>query len=199
MSLKLRTAMSAWLLVSAGTATLAQQPGTTRPSAAPASASGASAEAAPTAPAAPAPVASSSGAPSYRSAFDGYRAYAEQPVLPWREANNVVGRIGGWQSYAREGQGGPAAGSGETPAPAAEQGKPEMPGMPASHGGMSMQAPGSTAPAPTAGGASTSKAPMKMPAQGPKAAATPARPKSATAPGAASAAMPGGHTGQQKP
>jgi hypothetical protein len=29
--------------------------------------------------------------------------------MPWREANDLVGRIGGWQAYAREGQGGPSA------------------------------------------------------------------------------------------
>jgi hypothetical protein len=47
----------------------------------------------------------------YRSALEGWRAHAEQPVTPWRDANDLVGRIGGWQAYARE-----AAG---TPAPAA--------------------------------------------------------------------------------
>ena len=48
---------------------------------------------------------------SYRSVFDGFRRYGEQPVMSWREANDVVGRIGGWQAYAREGQRGPVAGS----------------------------------------------------------------------------------------
>jgi len=37
-----------------------------------------------------------------RSAFDGYRRFADQPVQPWRESNELVGRIGGWQAYARE-------------------------------------------------------------------------------------------------
>jgi hypothetical protein len=44
---------------------------------------------------------------AYRPAFEGYRRFADQPVLAWREANDVVGRIGGWQAYAREAQGGP--------------------------------------------------------------------------------------------
>jgi hypothetical protein len=43
---------------------------------------------------------------TYRSTFEGYRGFAEQPVVSWREANDLVGRIGGWQAYAREGQGG---------------------------------------------------------------------------------------------
>ena len=58
-----------------------------------------------------APVASAStpGGPAYRSAFDGYRHHADQPVGSWREANDRVGRIGGWRAYAREAQGGDAA------------------------------------------------------------------------------------------
>ena len=34
----------------------------------------------------------------YRSAFEGYRRYADEPLLPWRQANDTVGRIGGWQA-----------------------------------------------------------------------------------------------------
>jgi hypothetical protein len=41
----------------------------------------------------------------YRSAFEGYRPYKDEPLLPWRQANDTVGRIGGWQAYAREAQG----------------------------------------------------------------------------------------------
>lgn len=48
---------------------------------------------------------------AYRSAFDGYKGLTEQPVQSWREANDSVGRIGGWKSYAREAQGGLQAGS----------------------------------------------------------------------------------------
>jgi hypothetical protein len=46
----------------------------------------------------------------YRSAFSGYRGFADQPVAPWRESNDTVGRIGGWRTYAREAQGESAAG-----------------------------------------------------------------------------------------
>ena len=38
----------------------------------------------------------------YESALSGYRRFADQPVGDWREANDLVGRIGGWKTYARE-------------------------------------------------------------------------------------------------
>ena len=40
----------------------------------------------------------------YDSVFSDYRRFADQPVGDWREANAVVGRIGGWRAYARESQ-----------------------------------------------------------------------------------------------
>ena len=46
----------------------------------------------------------STGTTSYRPAFDGYRPFKDQPVGSWRENNDLVGRIGGWKAYAREGQ-----------------------------------------------------------------------------------------------
>jgi hypothetical protein len=42
---------------------------------------------------------------AYQSAFHGYRRFDDQKVLPWRDANDNVGRIGGWQAYARESAG----------------------------------------------------------------------------------------------
>ena len=57
-------------------------------------------------------------APAYRSVFDGYRAFSEQAVVSWPEANGLVGRIGGWQAYAREAQGGAVDAAGEKPAQA---------------------------------------------------------------------------------
>lgn len=45
----------------------------------------------------------------YASAFDGYRRFDDQKVQPWREANDTVGRIGGWRAYAREVSGPPNA------------------------------------------------------------------------------------------
>lgn len=38
----------------------------------------------------------------YRSAFDGYHRFTDEPVRSWNEANDTVGRIGGWKVYARE-------------------------------------------------------------------------------------------------
>jgi hypothetical protein len=40
----------------------------------------------------------------YRSAFDGYRGFTDEKSVPWREANETVGRIGGWRAYAKEAQ-----------------------------------------------------------------------------------------------
>lgn len=39
---------------------------------------------------------------SYISPLNGYQAYTDQPVQSWREANDNVGRIGGWRTYAKE-------------------------------------------------------------------------------------------------
>ena len=38
----------------------------------------------------------------YTSTLSGYQAYADEPVQSWREANDRVGRIGGWKVYAKE-------------------------------------------------------------------------------------------------
>ena len=46
--------------------------------------------------------ASAAGTLSYRSVFADYRAYSEQPVVSWVDANDTVGKIGGWRTYSRE-------------------------------------------------------------------------------------------------
>ena len=79
-----------------------------------------------------APAAAASTPSGYRSAFDGYRPFADQPVTSWRQSNELVGQIGGWQAYAREGQGGPVAGT----APVASAASGSMAGMPGMGGGM---------------------------------------------------------------
>lgn len=77
-----------------------------------------------TAPSAPASAAAAPvpGAPlpdlSYRSALEGYQPFADEKPGSWRDANDNVGRIGGWRAYAREAQGG-AAGPAVPAAPAA--------------------------------------------------------------------------------
>jgi hypothetical protein len=40
--------------------------------------------------------------PHYPSVFSGYRAYADQPLERWQEANQKVQTIGGWRAYAKE-------------------------------------------------------------------------------------------------
>jgi len=40
----------------------------------------------------------------YLSVFARYLPYQEQPLLPWQEANDKAGEIGGWRFYAREGK-----------------------------------------------------------------------------------------------
>lgn len=40
----------------------------------------------------------------YVSIFSLYIPFKEQPLLSWRETNDLAGAIGGWRFYAREGQ-----------------------------------------------------------------------------------------------
>ncbi len=37
----------------------------------------------------------------YSSVFDNYQPYEYLPDIGWREANDEVGKIGGWRSYAK--------------------------------------------------------------------------------------------------
>lgn len=68
--------------------------------------------------------------PAYRSAFEGYQPYTEEKPVNWKEANDSVGRIGGWREYAKEaqqpdpGSAAPAAPA-PAPAPAADSAKPD--------------------------------------------------------------------------
>ena len=140
--------------------------------------------------AASAPAAPASASPmAYRSAFEGYKGLTEQPVQSWRESNDTVGRIGGWQAYAREGQGGPVAGS--APASDAEgmANMPGMTGMPAGHGGMKMP-PSGDGSAPSMAPAASKPGPAKAPAN--------TLPPAAKAP-AGAASMPADHMGNMKP
>lgn len=52
------------------------------------------------------------------SPLSAYRRLGDETPLPWREANDRVGRIGGWRAYAREAAA-PAA-----PSPAASAAAP---------------------------------------------------------------------------
>ena len=173
MSFIVRTAMLAVLLAPTAPVVLAQQVVPLAPR-----------SAAPSAPV-PSPAASAAAntASSARdtglargSAFDGYRGFTEQPVESWQKANDAVGRAGGWKAYAREGQGGAAAGSSEGAMPAGHAG----------HAGMSMAPSGaSSTPAPVSPAASrpgpSSPVPVKV------------------SPAATPAPQPGGHSGHKMP
>lgn len=41
---------------------------------------------------------------TYRSPLDTYQRFTDEKVGSWRDANDTVGRIGGWRAYAKEGQ-----------------------------------------------------------------------------------------------
>jgi hypothetical protein len=77
----------------------------------------------------------------YSSVFEGYQPFAEQELIPWREANDNVGRIGGWRAYAREASEGSAPPAASTPAPARAP-------APAASASPAPTAPASSAPAP---------------------------------------------------
>ena len=76
-----------------------------------------------------------------RSAFDGYRPFGEQPVAPWRQANDTVRDVGGWRAYAREAQA-------QAPAPAPVPASPASSAAPAAS---AAPAPSSAASSPHAG------------------------------------------------
>ncbi|MBA3772767.1 MAG: hypothetical protein H0X13_09870 [Ramlibacter sp.] len=69
---------------------------------------------------------------AYRSALEGYQSYSEDKMVPWRETNDTVGKVGGWRAYAKEaaegtgqpGHAGHAAPAASAPRPAASQAKP---------------------------------------------------------------------------
>lgn len=68
-------------------------------------------------PAPPAPAA-------FRSAFEGYQPYTDEKIVPWKEANDNVGRIGGWREYAKEARQPQAPDAAAKPDPRAVQAKP---------------------------------------------------------------------------
>ncbi len=55
-------------------------------------------------PAAPNNSASQAAPFQYSSIFTQYHPFKEQLLLPWREANDAVEKIGGWRFYAKEAQ-----------------------------------------------------------------------------------------------
>lgn len=56
----------------------------------------------------------------YQSPLKAYQGFSEQPLHNWREANDLVGRIGGWRTYAQE----PYSQDVPAPQPAESAGEP---------------------------------------------------------------------------
>lgn len=52
----------------------------------------------------PATAQSTVAAPIYTSPLADYQPWTNEKVMPWTDANNTVGRIGGWRAYAKEAQ-----------------------------------------------------------------------------------------------
>jgi hypothetical protein len=71
---------------------------------------------------------------NYKSALEGYRPYADEKPIPWKEANETVYRRGGWQAYAKEAAEG-------APPTAAEPSKGAAADAPAAHQGHAMPMP----------------------------------------------------------
>ena len=71
----------------------------------------------------------------HESPLTQYRKHSDEKVISWREANDTVGRIGGWRTYLREARQ-------PDPVTAPSTGKPVEPAtpaaMPAGHGGQKM-------------------------------------------------------------
>ena len=55
---------------------------------------------------------------TYRPVFDQYVPAMDDKPLAWRDANTLVGSIGGWRVYAREAQQSPPTGGTQPSAPA---------------------------------------------------------------------------------
>ena len=62
------------------------------------------------------------------SAFETYQHFTEEKLRPWKDANDTVGRVGGWKAYAREAQG-------ESAATSATQAMPATPATADPHAG----------------------------------------------------------------
>jgi len=56
----------------------------------------------------------------HRSAFEGYQAFREEGVAPWRDVNDAVGRVGGHTGVLRADEAAVPAPAGAPPQPAAK-------------------------------------------------------------------------------
>lgn len=74
---------------------------------------------------------------THESSLARYRRMSNEAVGSWREANDNVGRIGGWRTYLREAQqpDAPASAAGAGKPTAADKAERPARGMPAGHQG----------------------------------------------------------------
>ena len=42
---------------------------------------------------------------TFKSVFEGYQPFTDDPAGRWRQANDTTARIGGWRAYAKEAAG----------------------------------------------------------------------------------------------
>ena len=87
----------------------------------------------------------------HRSALSSYRRTGgeDPPATAWREANDTVGRIGGWRAYAREAQAGASTAPSASSPPANASAPPSTSALPARPAGHSHHAaPATPASAP---------------------------------------------------
>ena len=68
----------------------------------------------------PRPQPSPAAAQPYRSTLEGYQAFGDDALVPWKQANDTVRQVGGWRAYAREASGAAADQRGAGPAKPAE-------------------------------------------------------------------------------
>lgn len=59
--------------------------------------------------------------------FESYRRFADEPIQSWKAANDRVGQIGGWRTYAKEASGGTEQQAPEPQGHAGHEAKPEQP------------------------------------------------------------------------
>ena len=75
---------------------------------------------------------------AYESPFKGYRMLEDQPVASWRDANDLVHRLGGWKAFASGRVPGdsqsPSDAGKATPARSAGETRPEQPRAPTAAG-----------------------------------------------------------------
>ncbi|MBN9204345.1 hypothetical protein [Methylibium petroleiphilum] len=79
----------------------------------------------------PDPLNASAAVPTFTppSAFTDYRRHSDTKLQSWKDANDAVGRIGGWRAYAREASQAsrPANAAPATPAASESTGAPSTP------------------------------------------------------------------------